>query len=102
MLTQGPAPGPKCKLNISSFLTLPHLPDCLICIRNSMSLVLLLQMMGGWVRWGKWLIYNSVWEGGGTGGGYYLAVFVFLLLLLLFSFVLFSFVFSCPLSLCFK
>ena len=29
MLTQGPAPDPKCKLNISSFLTLPHLSDCL-------------------------------------------------------------------------
>ena len=25
MLTQGPAPDPKCKFNISSFLTLPHL-----------------------------------------------------------------------------
>ena len=63
MLTQGPAPDPKCKLNISAFLTLPHLLDCLICTRNSMSIVLLLQMMGGWVRWG-WLIYNRVWEGG--------------------------------------
>ena len=42
MLSQGPAPAPKCKLNISSFLTLPHLLDCLICIRNSVSIVLLL------------------------------------------------------------
>ena len=42
MLTQGPAPDPKCKLNISSFLTLPHLLDCLICTRNSVSIVLLL------------------------------------------------------------
>ena len=24
MLTQGPAPDPKCELNITSFLTLPH------------------------------------------------------------------------------
>ena len=30
MLTQGPAPDPKCKLKISSFLTLPHPLDCLI------------------------------------------------------------------------
>ena len=45
------APDPKCKLNIS-FLTLPHLSDCFICTRNSMSIVLLLQMMGGWDRWG--------------------------------------------------
>ena len=36
------APDPKCKLNISSFLTLSHLLDCLICTRNSVSIVLLL------------------------------------------------------------
>ena len=36
-----PAPGPKCKLNFSSFLTLPHLSDCLICTRNSLSIILL-------------------------------------------------------------
>ena len=42
MLTQGPAPDPKCKLNISSFLTLTHLLDCLICTRYSVSIVLLL------------------------------------------------------------
>ena len=52
LLTQGPAPDPKCKLNISSFLTLPHLSDYLICTGNSMSIVLLLQMVGGWDRWG--------------------------------------------------
>ena len=42
MLTQGPAPDPKFKLNISSFLTFPHLLECLICTRNSVSIVLLL------------------------------------------------------------
>ena len=62
MLTQGQAPDPKCKLNISSLLTLSHLSDCLICTRNSMSIVLLLQMVGGWDRW-EWLIYNRVWKG---------------------------------------
>ena len=46
MQTQGPAPDPKCKLNISSFLTFPPLSDCHICTRNSMSSVLLLQMVG--------------------------------------------------------
>ena len=63
MLIQGPAPDPKYKLNTSSFLTLPHLSECLICTRNSMSIILLLQMIGEWDRWG-WLIYNRVWEGG--------------------------------------
>ena len=52
MLTQGPAPDPKCKLNISSFLTLPHLLDCLICTMNSVSIVFLLWMMMEWNRWG--------------------------------------------------
>ena len=52
MLTQELAPDPKYNLNILSFLTLPHLSDCIICTRNSMSIVLLLQMLGGWDRWG--------------------------------------------------
>ena len=50
----------------SSFLTLPHLLDCLICTRNAMPIVLLLQMMGGWDKGGGggWLIYIRVWVGG--------------------------------------
>ena len=52
MLTEGPAPNPKCKSIISSFLTLPHLLGRLICTKNNMSIVLLLQKMGGWDRWG--------------------------------------------------
>ena len=52
MLTQGSAPDAKCKLNTSSFLTLPHLLDCLICGRNSVSIVLLLKMMGDVISWG--------------------------------------------------
>ena len=47
MLTEVPAPDPKCTLNISSFFTLSHLSDCLICTSNSMSIVFLLQMVGG-------------------------------------------------------
>ena len=42
MLTQWPAPYPKCKLNISSFLKLPYLLDCLFSTGNSLSIVLLL------------------------------------------------------------
>ena len=60
MLTQGPAPDPKCKLNISSFLTLPYLLDCLICTRNAMSTVLLLQLIGDGLG-GGWLLYIRVW-----------------------------------------
>ena len=52
MLSQGPTPVPKCKLNISSLLTFPHLLDCLICGRNSVSIVLLLKMMGDAIGWG--------------------------------------------------
>ena len=51
MLTQGPAPDPKYKLNIILFLTLPHPLHCLIstkCIMNT----LLLQVMGGLEVWG--------------------------------------------------
>ena len=40
MLTQGPEQNLKCKLNISSFLTLPHLLDCLICTRNVLFIAL--------------------------------------------------------------
>ena len=76
MLTQRPAPYPKCKLIISSFLTLPHLLDCFICTRNAMSVVLLLQMMGGWDRWGVVDLYLGV--GGTTVAGYHLIIFVFL------------------------
>ena len=52
MLTQGPIPDPKCKSNISSFLTVPHLSDCLICTRNSVSIVFLLELVGRWHRCG--------------------------------------------------
>ena len=51
MLTQGPAPDPKCNLSISSFLKLSHLLDCLIFTMNAMSVVSLLQMMVGGDKW---------------------------------------------------
>ena len=79
MLTQGPAPDPKCKLNISSFLTLPHLLDCLICARNSMSIVLLLKMVRVWGRWGVVDLYHQS-MGGRREDGYYLIVFGYFLI----------------------
>ena len=74
MLTQGPSPDPQRQLNISSFLTLSHLLDCLIYTRNSVSIALLLRMMEGWLA-GGWLIHIRVWLGG--QGGHYLIVFLF-------------------------
>ena len=52
MLTQGPTADPKCKLNISSFLALPHLLGRLICTRNSISIALLLLIMGDGISGG--------------------------------------------------
>ena len=52
MMTQGLTPDPQGRLIILSFLTLSHLLDRLICTRNILSIVLLLQMMQGWERWG--------------------------------------------------
>ena len=57
MLSQRVPPDSNCNLIISSFLTLPHLLVCLICTRNAISIVLLLQMMGGWDRLAGCLIY---------------------------------------------
>ena len=76
MLAQGPAPDPKCKLNISSFLTLPHPSDCLICANDIMIIVLLLQIMGGWEGW-RWFIDVRVWVGGQVVG---IIFFLFLFL----------------------
>ena len=72
MLTQGPTPDPKFKLNISSFLTHSHPLYCLICAKNIMIIFLLLQMIGdgkvggasfmfGFGRGtGGWLLYHSL------------------------------------------
>ena len=93
LILSGPAPDLQLKLNISSFLALPHVLECLICTSNSVSIVLLLWMMeggGGWDRWGVVDLHQGV--GGGTGGGYYLIVFWFFFCALLF------FGLSCPVS----
>ena len=60
MLTEG-------KLIISSLLTLLLFLYCLICTWNAMYIVLLLQMMEGWDRWG-WLIFIRLWMGGQRHG----------------------------------
>ena len=80
MLTQGPVPDPKCKFNISLFLTVPHLLDCLICNRNYVSIVLLLSMMGEWDRCGLVDSYLGVVGGQGVGiisQCFFICVFVF-------------------------
>ena len=66
MLIQGLASDLKCKLIISSFLTLLHFLNCLSCTRNPISTVLLLLMMLGWYRWrrGGGVFIIRVWMGG--------------------------------------
>ena len=89
MLTQGPASDRKCNLIISSFLTLPHLLDCLICSRNAMSIVLYLLIIGELDRWG-WLVYINV-RVGGQGMGIILEFF-FLCICILFSHIISLFI----------
>ena len=73
ILTKGPAPYPKCKLYISSFLTLPHPLECLICAKDIMIIALLLQIMGGWEGWGREGGGSFMLEvGWGTGVGYHI------------------------------
>ena len=67
ILTQGTTSDLKCKLNISSFLTLPHPLDWLICAKDNLIIVLLLQMMGEWEGWE--VVVYLCW---GTGGGYHI------------------------------
>ena len=70
MLTQGPAPDPKCELNITSLLTLPHPLHDPICAKDIMV-----------TFWGEWFIYLRVWVGG-QGVGFIFFVFVLLLIVL--------------------
>ena len=84
MLTQEPAPDPKCKLNITSFFTFPHPLDCLICAKDIM-IIVLLKMMGGMGRLG--VVYLCWGLGGGIGSRYHIfsifcSVFVLLLIVL--------------------
>ena len=78
MLTQGSAPDPNHELYITSFLMLPHPLHSLICAKDIMIIVLLLQVMGdGKVGW--WFIYVRVWVGGqGVGIIFFLFFVLFL------------------------
>ena len=80
VLTQGPTPDRKCKLNISSFPILPHLSDCLIPV-----ILCPFYCYCEWCRHGLGrglLIYNMVWDGGQGVG-------IILQFLLFFSFFFF-------------
>ena len=82
MLIQGPTLNLKCKLNISSFLTLSSTLDCFIFPKDIMIIVLLLQMMGEWDGWG-WFIYVWVWvEGQWVSYFTFCSYFVLLLIVL--------------------
>ena len=86
MLTHGPAPGPKCKLNISSILIFPHLSDCLTCTRNSVSIVLLLSMIGKWDGWGMVASYQGL----GGDRGWVLSLSLFFVFVYICAFVFWS------------
>ena len=63
MLTQEPAPDPKCKLNISSFVTLSHLLTASFLLQILRPLYCYYKWWGCGIGRG-WLIYNRVLEGG--------------------------------------
>ena len=83
ILTQGPTPDPNCKLIISSFFTLPHFSNCLVCTRKAMSIVLFLQIIWDGIGDG-WFIYIRVWVEGQEVG-----------IILYFFFFSCAFVFCC-------
>ena len=91
IMSQGPAQDPKCKLNILSFLTLPHLSDCLICAKEIMIIcVVNANDRGGGGRGGEvggWFV--QVFLGGGQmENGYHIYIFfcsVFVLLFIILS-----------------
>ena len=85
MLTEGPLPDPKCKLNISSLLAIPYLLDCLICARDIMKIALLLHD-GAMVMLGVVHLCQDL--GKETGGGqhcFFIFPSAFVLLLIVLS-----------------
>ena len=95
LLTQGPAPDSKCKLNISSFLTLPYPLDCFNCAKDIMIIVLLLEMMGdgkvgagGGVHRGGSFMLGLVCRTGCERHSFSVFCFVFVLLLIVLSWLL--------------
>ena len=81
MLSQGSALHLKYKFNkcnVSSFLTLSHSLDCLICAKDIMIIVLLLEMMGGWEGFAVFRVCYGL--GGGAVGGIIFLIFFVLFL----------------------
>ena len=64
MLTQGLAPNPKGKLNISSVITPPHLLDCLISTNHFLCPFYCYYEWWGNGIGGRWLIRSKVCIGG--------------------------------------
>ena len=72
ILAEGSTPDPKCKLDISSFLTLPHLLDlshlyqecydhCIFIMNDGVGVCVCVCV---WGVGGGWLIHTRVWMGG--------------------------------------
>ena len=81
MLAERPAPDRKRKFITSSFITLPYLSDCLICTRNVIPNLLLLQIWEDGIAGGagEWLIESRM-EVGGQGLSIILQFFLHVLL----------------------
>ena len=81
MLSQGSTLDLKCKFNkcnMSSFLTLSHSLDCLICAKDITIIVPLLQMMGGWEGFAVFRLCYGLGVGA-VGGIIFLIFFVLFL-----------------------
>ena len=81
MLAHWPAPDPKWKLIISSFFILPYLLDFLICTRNVIPILLLLEIMGRWDRYRDgWLKIGCRWGDSSWASSYHFFFFCHVLL----------------------
>ena len=101
MLTQVLEVDPKCQLNISSFLTLPHPLDCFIFAKDMMT-IMLLRKWWGYAKVGWVVMLGFGW---GIMGGYHIfSTFcsVFVLLLIVISWLVHDSCFVCFYVLFFK
>ena len=96
---------PKCKLDISSFLTHSPTLDGLICVRNIMVIVLLQKMIGDVNGEDGWFMWGFVLERQGVGINFFYFSFCFLCCCLLcfhdWCMTVVVFVFFVPSMLCF-
>ena len=72
-----------------------HFSDCLICTRDSVSIIFLLRMMEGWDRWGVVASYQDL---GGVDRGWVLSLSLFFRFVFIWDFVFWSLM-SCLLTL---